>query len=518
MLKSSEGFILQCQKEMVHDRKHIDDTSAASELTMALYQGNEELREAEQKGLKDIAAKEQNLAERLHKQDLTKSPPIADVQDAIPGGKEQSRNQASHGKNAPARGHGSVDEPKNDERGGRPEKNAEKETKSGNEVTLEQRAEQDIANKFKQELWEGAEKHSDDITDEHSDEDTDEDSELEPEQSTPESRKLAEEEARRQQEEDAQHELDTLCRELEELREEQAKRRLARAKFLRELKDIEDSTHWLPRVVIFNRSNVNVHMRLYSSPFHLVWCYANNVVPGSFAILSCPASGFYSLDVCLATGTSSEFTTAGQAGCTAGKVCLGVATVASGAFAGFVGNAVVEGFFTAASTPAVLGWADAAASTAGAIVGSTGANSYARRLFSFLVASTTKRKADISVTAAGDLTPENYDLMKKMQRAIQGRDSLRLLDCGTMWLWRTKKLALRHGPELVPSPQQPESEGDSLSEKSGESLPLQKMTYRFTSETKALAVQNRDEFDEDAPAPPSPLASPSAQHTFSPFD
>jgi hypothetical protein len=78
--------------------------------------------------------------------------------------------------------------------------------------------------------------------------------------------------------------------------------------------------------------------------------------------------------------------------------------------------------------------------------------------------------------------------MKTMQSAVNGKHSLRLIKSDTMWLWRTKKLVLRHGPEVV----QPEGS------------PPDKVMYRFTPETKPLAIENREEFSEDAPPPPSP--------------
>jgi hypothetical protein len=285
--------------------------------------------------------------------------------------------------------------------------------------------------------------------------------------------------------EDKLKENQQLREELRRLKDEQAKLTEKRAKFLREVKEIEDATVLMPRLVVFNRSNVNVHMLVYSSPFHLVWSYTNNVLPGSFATLRCPTSGFYSLEICLATGTSSEFTVIGQTSSTLGKVCLGGVTLAGGAAAGMIAS----GFTTELiGLTALTDWAMSAGAAAGATYGSTDANARVRRLCSAYLTSTSKQKADISITTTGDLTADNYEQMKTMQSAVNGKHSLRLIKSDTMWLWRTKKLVLRHGPEVV----QPEGS------------PPDQVMYRFTPETKPLAIENREEFSEDAPPPPSP--------------
>jgi len=286
-----------------------------------------------------------------------------------------------------------------------------------------------------------------------------------------------------------------LREELRRLKDEQAKLIEKRAKFLREVKEIEDATVFRPRLVVFNRSNVNVHLRVYSSPFHLVWTYTNNVLPGSFATLRCPTSGFYSLEVCLATGTSSEYTTIGQAGSTFGKVCLGGATLAGGAVAGMFASAFTTELV---GLTALTDWAMSAGAAAGATYGSTDANARVRRFCSAYLTSTSKEQADISITTTGDLTADNYAQMRTMQSAVNGKHSLRLVKSDTMWLWRTKKLVLRYGPEVV-LPEDSSTPG--------------KVTYRFTPETKPLAIENREEFSEDAPPPPSPPDL--SQHPFS---
>lgn len=277
-----------------------------------------------------------------------------------------------------------------------------------------------------------------------------------------------------------------LREELHRLEEERAKLTEKRAKFLREVKAIEDATVLRPRLVVFNRSNVNVHLRVYSSPFHLVWDYTNNVLPGSFAILKCPISGFYSLDVCLATGTWSEFTTIGQASSTLGKVCLGGATLASGAAAGILASGMTTEL---AGFTGLTNWAMSAGGVAGGTYGSMDANARIRRWCSAFMASTGKEKADISIAASGDLTPDTSEQMKTMQSATDGEHSLRLIKGGMMWLGWTKKLVLRHGPEFV----QPEGS------------PSDKVVYRFTPKTRPLAIEDREEFTEDAPPPPSPI-------------
>jgi hypothetical protein len=276
-----------------------------------------------------------------------------------------------------------------------------------------------------------------------------------------------------------------LREELRRLNDEKAKLTENGSKISREVKEIEDATRWEPRLVVFNRSNVNVHLRVYSPPFHLLQSSMDNVLPGSLATLRCPASGLYSLEVCLATGTSSEFTTTGQTSSNLGKVCLGGVTLAGGA----VARMIASGFTTELiDLTALTDWAMSAGAAAGATYGSTDANARVHRLGSALLTSTSKQKADISIAADGNLTPDSYEQMTTMKSAVNGKHSLRLAKSDTIWLWRTKKLVLRHGPEVV------QSEGS----------PYDKITYRFTPETKPLAIENLKESTEDAPPPSSP--------------
>nr|OQO23318.1 hypothetical protein B0A51_09453 [Rachicladosporium sp. CCFEE 5018] len=249
----------------------LDQTGAVSELITSIYQGDEELREAERQGQKDIAAKEQEVSSALQEQRYgTRERPLTvqnattqkvDVLDNPPTQKGPS--------NGPLGGH----------------------TLSTPSILIEEddTARMRMQSKKKREE-EGVEE-----------------AKVRLEKSWKLTEQLAEK-ARRQaliEQEEQGARLERLREELNTLKRGQQAVKEKRAKFLREQKEIEGSSHFLPRFMIFNRSNVNVHLRLYSQPFHLVWCYANNVVPGSFATLTCPVAGFYKVEVSLATGKAS---------------------------------------------------------------------------------------------------------------------------------------------------------------------------------------------------------------------
>ncbi|KAK0910968.1 hypothetical protein LTR57_015602 [Friedmanniomyces endolithicus] len=437
MLDSPGSIVLQCQIEMCRRHVPIDQTGAAAELITAIYQGDEELREAERQGKKNIAAKEQEvrgLVDQRDRKGETSVTPLASMarRFSMPSGPNPGATE--------------------------PDKTA------GNRSSAALRTPVMDYDTVRRE----AEK-----------------ARIDAERLAEEAQKQAELELREQE-----AQITQLREELDELRRDQQAMKEKRAKFLREQKLIEESPHFLPRFMVFNRSNVTVHLRLYSEPFHLVWCYANNVIPGSFATLTCPFVGFYNIEVRLATGTDSEFTTAGQVLCTAGKITLGALTVYGGMFGGVFATALGAEVVAKGGAAALSDALVASAAFVGGTYGATDGNNRARRMFSTFRTNARKPNANIAIVAVGELQSGCYKLMQVMKKASDGGEPDGLVERSVMKLWRKKRITLRGGPDLVLDADRTGGSADRLK-------------YRFTYESQPLTLEDREEFDDDAPSSPS---------------
>ncbi|KAK6440835.1 hypothetical protein LTR95_002936 [Oleoguttula sp. CCFEE 5521] len=449
MLESPGNIVLQCQVEMCQNNVPLDQTGAASELITAIYHGDEELREAERQGQRDIAAKEQEVSALKEQRYEARERPLTNPHDRPLGGHPAGMKQSG-------------------------------ETAGGQSLAAPSTSVvNDDAVRVKKQRKSEQEKEAE------------EEAKIRQEESRTDAEELAEKPRKEAELEHLEHEskIKRLREELDSLKRDQQAVKEKRAKFLREQKEIEESPHFLPRFMVFNRSNVNVHLRLYSQPFHLVWCYANNVVPGSFATLTCPLTGIYKIEVSLATGTVSEFSTAGQVACTMGKITLGAVTVVGGMFGGAFASALGAKIVLKGGVAAMSDVFMSSAAFAGGTYGATDGNDRARRILSAIAANARIRNADIAIVAEGEIDASCYELMQAMRQAADGRHSLTLVKRPAMKLWRKRRLTLRHGPDLVLDDDHANGSVDQIK-------------YRFTSTSQPMTLEDREEFDADAPSSP----------------
>jgi hypothetical protein len=163
--------------------------------------------------------------------------------------------------------------------------------------------------------------------------------------------------------------------------------------YARQKAAIERDTGWLSRIIVYNHCEVTVHLRVFTDFRHLVWDYANNVRPGQFAQLICPTPGLYNVDVCLATGPASTFSTREQ-----------------------IANNALD--------PTIVG------------------------LVSRLTQALGESHALITLEAGSDINTAARSLFTEMQKACEGQRALRLLKEWPFWVGKTKRLILSGGPSL----------------------------------------------------------------------